>query len=384
MPAPDGGAAVSPLSITFPPEADVHWTSAGRRIALVLSASGGLERAAAGGSQLLTGSWVIGGANAMSAGSLVVTPTDVRRVVRGGIEERWTTALELPLFFWELEPGHAGVADVEAELADGWARSEPGFDAAASDAALRFADGAGRLLVVSADGSGAELRVVPADGGQRLSAKANGRLRLSVIAAQDPADLDRTLELLARRGFSGLRAQRVQHARLVRDYGTALSTPSPALDQAFEWAKLRADELPPSPTARAEALSLDAILDRPEAHALADPSGFLEGVLHGLWGVEAHAEHRALTLAPRLPGGWTRMGVSRLRVGSTAVDCAMSRRAGQVTLRLRRRTGPAVAVALSLPGVSDRGLAIDGVPLGGREARFEAAGEHEVSFDLAE
>jgi hypothetical protein len=77
------------------------------------------------------------------------------------------------------------------------------------------------------------------------------------------------------------------------------------------------------------------------------------------------------------------MDVTRLRAGPTTLDAAVSRRAGRVTARLRRRNGAAINTVLSLPGEATTGLAVDGVALAGAEARFELSGEHEVTFDLA-
>ena len=384
MPAPAGGASVSPLSITFPPEAGVRWTSAGRRISLVLNAHHGLRRAEAGGTDLFCESRVTTGADTVSPGSLVVTPVDVRRVLPGGLEERWLTALDLPLFFWELESAAGGPVKLEGALADGWASAAWSHGGEARDAGLRFENAGGKVLVVNSDLRGATLLRLPSAGPQRIAATAPGHLRLAIIAAEDAADLHRTLDLLARRGFAGLRAQRAQHARLIQEYGTTLSTPVPAFDEAFEWAKLRADEMAAPSSAPDTVPDFDTVLSSPTESAIADPAGFIRSAAKRLWGAEPDAEHLALTLTPRLPGGWERMTISRLRVGSAALDCALSRRAGQITVRVRRRTGPVVSVTLALSGITTTGLAMDDIPLGGQEARFEAAGEHEIVFDLPE
>lgn len=328
------------------------------------------------------------GGRTMDRGRLTATPVDARRTLGPGIEERWLTALDLPILVWELDaaPG-TGVA-LEAELGHEWAAADhmDPAELAASDrepnapATLRLATRAGRLLLVRCTGDESTLGI-GSTGAVRLLAETRGPARLTLIAAEDAADLKRTLELLARKGLTGLRAQRSQHARLIRDYGVSISTPLPALDEAFEWAKLGADEL-----VRAEPATppdLDAMLAEPRALAWADPGALISGVIRDIWGAEADAERSALVLAPRLPRGWNRMALSRLRVGTAVLDFVLSRRADQVTLRVRRRSGPAVTVTLALPGITIAALALDGIPLGGATARFEAAGEHEVVFDLA-
>ena len=373
-----------PLSITFPATAGVHWTSAGRRMALVVSATGGLEHAASEGQALIEASELSVGARTLEAGPLLVTPVDVRRDLADGVAERWMTALELPLFLWELEAEAGATVGIEARLASGWFGTGGSDDGVSWGPSVRLADAGGRMALMMCEGVGAALRSVSSAAAVRVSGKAIGRLRLAVVLAEDAADLDRSLQLLTRRGFAGLRAQRAQHARLLHDYGPSLSTPLPALDEAFEWAGIRADEVPAAASASAEMPRLDAILRAPGELALSDPAGLIRGVLEELWGAATDAERAVLRLAPRLPEGWQRMALSRLRVGGATVDCGLSRRAGQATVRLRRRTGPAVTVTLELPGLTTTGILMDGVSLGGSAARFEAVGEHEIVFDLAD
>lgn len=371
----------SPLLITLPAAADVRWTSAGRRMSLALSATGGLEHAASAGRALIEASDVTVGTQILGAGPLAVTPLDVRRAPADGIEERWLTALELPVFLWELESEAGGTVGIGARLADGWL-STGSDDAPVWDPAVRFADAAGRLMLVMCEGPRSAFRGTPSAASVHVSATAIGRLRLAVVLAEHAADLDRTLQLVAQRGFAGLRAQRAQHARLLHDYGTALSTPLPALDEAFAWASLRADELPGA--GPGAVLPLAAMVRAPRDLALSDPAGFISSVLAELWGAEPDAGRTALRLAPRLPDGWRRMALSRFRLGGTTLDWALSRRAGQVTIQLRRRSGPAASVSVALPGLATGGVSMDGVQLGGSAARFEAVGEHEIVFDLAD
>ena len=289
---PRPGRLDSPLSIAFPREADVHWTSAGRRMTLTLSPGRGLERAMSDGRAVVEGSRVMAGGRTMDRGRLTATPVDARRTLGPGIEERWLAALDLPILVWELDaaPG-TGVA-LEAKLGHEWAAADhmDPAELAGSDrepnapATLRLATRAGRLLLVRCTGDESTLGI-GSTGAVRLLAETRGPARLTLIAAEDAADLKRTLELLARKGLTGLRAQRSQHARLIRDYGVSISTPLPALDEAFEWAKLGADEL-----VRAEPATppdLDAMLAEPRALAWADPGALISGVIRDIWGAEA-------------------------------------------------------------------------------------------------
>lgn len=389
MPAAGRADSVSPLSIAFPPEADVHWTSAGRRMAVTVSPGRGLERAIADDRAVVDGSRVTAGGRPMDRGQLTATPVDVRRTLGPGIEERWLVALDLPILVWELDAAPGTAVALEAELGREWAAADHEEFAEhaglagepTASATLRLATPSGRLLLIKCDGDDSALSIV-STGAIRVLAEARGPARLTLIAAAHAADLKRTLELLARKGVNGLHAQRAQHARLLRDYGLSISTPQPALDEAFEWARLRADELGLAELATEP--DLEVVLGKPNALALADPGALITGVVRGIWGAEVDPQRGALTLAPRLPRGWNRMALSRLRVGTAVLDCVLSRRGERLTLRVRRRSGPAVSVTLTLPGITIAALALDGIPLGGATARFEAAGEHEVVFDLAE
>ena len=338
---------------------------------------------------VVDGSRITAGGRPMDRGRLTATPVDVRRALGPGIEERWLVALDLPILVWEIDAAPGTALALEAALGHEWVAADhakptehAGLAAEPNaPATLSLATPCGRLLLISCDGDDRALSIV-STGAIRVLAETRGPARLTLIAAEHAADLKRTLDLLARKGLSGLLAQRAQHARLIRDYGVSISTPLPALDEAFEWARLRADELGLAELATQPDLAV--VLGTPNALALADPGALITGVLRGIWGAEVDPQRGALTLAPRLPRGWSRMALSRLRVGTAVLDCVLSRRGEQLTLRVRRRSGPAVSVTLTLPGITIAALALDGIPLGGATARFEAAGEHEVVFDLAE
>jgi hypothetical protein len=77
------------------------------------------------------------------------------------------------------------------------------------------------------------------------------------------------------------------------------------------------------------------------------------------------------------------MELSRIRVGSSAIDCEVRARPGRVAVRVRRASGSPLIVTLTPAGILSRGISVDGVELAGGRARFEAAGEHEVVFELA-
>jgi hypothetical protein len=112
--------------------------------------------------------------------------------------------------------------------------------------------------------------------------------------------------------------------------------------------------------------------------AAASPAEFLTGVLGGVWGAVADAARGHLELAPELPPSWDRMGVHRLRVGETVLDAVLRRRPGRLVARFRRRQGPPIVVSFTASGGVES-LDLDGVRLAGRTARFELAGDHELT-----
>ena len=311
-------------------------------------------------------------------------------------------------------------------------------------------DPGGRVAIVAAQPAGPRIllaldngRIESADaepGAAGLRVSGRGRVRLMVVAGADGVDLERGLQTVARRGFTGLRAQRLQHERLLREYGSGLSTPSERLDIAFEWAKVRADEMVRAGRSIAAAEALLAVGSRdggrellkagcpalaaawtawtgeqaPDAHgdgspAPSGPAGssrpsvsaadpalesadraadlppdlLLGWVTGSLWGIVADAPRGAVSLAPRLPPGWTRMALSRIRVGGSAIDCAVRAREGGLTVRVRRVSGPPLTVTLVTPGSAAQEISVDGIELAGGRARFDAVGEHEAIFGPA-
>lgn len=433
----DWGGPESPLANASSVEAGVHWTSAGRRITLTGSASAGLEAAASGPVHVLSEPLLITAGASLQPVSLLATPSDVRRIIRSGsepAEERWAAALELPVAFRELD-----LPDTVA-FEQTWRIAVTGRTLAARVHPSRRAATVATVATVAAGDDGPRIvlaldrgRLDPAesgDGGAALRIAGRGRVRLMLVTAAGEADLARTLNLVARRGFAGLRAQRLQHERILREYAAALSTPLTSLDSRFEWAKVLVDEQVRSTRSvvQAEALlsvglrdgardllkagcrtlaaswtawtgepppggaaaaapprppALDTLPDAPAAAAELPPERLLRWVTGTLWGIVADAPGGAVSLAPGLPSGWTRMALSRIRVGSSAIDCDVRARAGGVVVRVRRASGAPLIVTLAPRGIAPRAISVDGIELAGGRARFEAAGEHEVVFELA-
>ncbi len=251
----------------------------------------------------------------------------------------------------------------------------------------------------------------------RIRVSGPGPVRLAVIMAIDGADLARSLDLLGRKGPGGLAMQRLQHARVVRDYGIAIESPDAELDRSLEWAKLDADaaallaaglrdpartalrRLRPD-TARGMQLARcwaswvgePAVVgptdiappssDTLAAVARGASDDTIAYVIDDLWGVKPDALRHAVTLAPALPNGWDGMTLRRLRVGPTALACSLRRRSGRIVARVTRLIGPPINVTLSLRNQPTLSVAVDGMTLGGARARFDAGADHEVVFEL--
>ena len=166
--------------------------------------------------------------------------TTTGRVVASG------AALEVPLAAWRIEGGAGTVA--AASWAVDFRRAWPEPGPAGAAVASLSQDGT-RLLVATPDSEALALfatlggRLTVDDGPPlRVRCSGAGAMTLVAIGASDRADLDRTLDLLARRGLAGLARQRLQHDEQVARGGAALSTPlDPAHAVRFEAAKRAAD-----------------------------------------------------------------------------------------------------------------------------------------------
>ena len=421
--------ANSPLEHSSQAEAGVHWTSAGRRVELTGSAVGGLETAICGPLRLESGPLLISAGIPLQPAGLHATPSEVRRAFRGAEHrsvERWFAAL------------NDGVAFRQLDLPGTVAFEQTWTARAAGRTFVTAIDPNGQVALITSDESGARMLLaldagrlesaVTEPGAAALRVSARGSLRLMVVTGADADDLDRSLQVVARRGFTGLRSQRVQHERLLREYGSGLSTPFDRLDTAFEWAKVRADETvrATGSVAAAEALLTVGLRDgarelvkggcravqaawshwtgeqmiapeappplpsaaspareSPDRAADLAPDRLLRWVTGSLWGLVADAPRGAVALAPRLPEGWTHMALSRIRVGRSAIDCVARARGDGLTVRVRRASGPPLTLTVAAPGVPSERITVDGIELGGGRARFEAVGEHEVGFGSA-
>ncbi|HJS46584.1 MAG TPA: GH116 family glycosyl hydrolase, partial [Gemmatimonadales bacterium] len=103
-------------------------------------------------------------------------------------------------------------------------------------------------------------------------------------------------------------------------------------------------------------------------------------LVEGLWGVAPDALAGTVRISPWLPPDWEGMALERLRVGRTSLTLEARRRPGGLVVRVRRTYGPRIHVALGRAGAATAALTVDDTPLGGAVARFDAEGEHEVTF----
>lgn len=109
----------------------------------------------------------------------------------------------------------------------------------------------------------------------------------------------------------------------------------------------------------------------------------LNGTLACLWGVEPDAPARRVRLRPRLPAGWPRMALRRLRIGGAVLDLDLRRRPGTVVLRVGVRAEVPLTVDVALDGLTVESLAVDDAELPATRAVFEARERHEIVFRLS-
>ena len=246
-------ASASSLALEIPPDADRPWVLAGRRGFLAGSDDHGLREAWLHPFRVAHGASVSVAGSVPASTRIRVAPDQLdRRAEAAGdpVVERCTMALEHPILHWEVDPGEG--RPVLLEWTTDLRRSWPYPPACGGDLELTVApDGrraalraAGDPFRVVVDIEGGTLEAAPTDGpAVRMSVRAVGRCRVRVVGASDEADLDRTRQMLARRGFAGLRAQRADHARELATYATSIDVPDPGVVEAFEWAKARLDGL---------------------------------------------------------------------------------------------------------------------------------------------
>lgn len=126
----------------------------------------------------------------------------------------------------------------------------------------------------------------------------------------------------------------------------------------------------------------DRVLAAGNGARAADVRAVLEGVILGLWRVEPDAPVGALGVAPRLPEDWPAMAIRRLRVGSTAMEISVRRRAG-LAVRVRRSAGPRLFLTVEPRPFRSGSVWLDDVELRGSRARFELADHHDLVFPLS-
>lgn len=163
-------------------------------------------------------------------------------------QERWMVALEHPVIYWEAASDDGGpvLVDWTVDLRRAWPYPaactgdlELSLDGRGRRAVLRAVGDPFRLLVEVEHGA---LEAVPTVGpAVRFTVRAPGRCRVRLIGASDDADLERSRQMLERRGLAGLQRQRAEHRRELATYLTSIESPEPALAESVEWAKVRMD-----------------------------------------------------------------------------------------------------------------------------------------------
>lgn len=96
------------------------------------------------------------------------------------------------------------------------------------------------------------------------------------------------------------------------------------------------------------------------------------------WGLAYDPEAGLLHVAPVLVAGERSAVLAPFRAGRTILRLELRLRPGSVALRLQVTFGPPIQVHASLPSAGETAVVVDGVPLSGIVARFEARGRHEV------
>jgi hypothetical protein len=249
----DGDWSRSPtsLALEFPVESDEPWALAGRRGFLAGTERAGLQEIWFHPFRVLGQAAVTVVGAAPAATRLRITTDQVDRHSEVGgtpVLERWTIGLEYPAAYWQVEPGEGRALLLEwtADLRRTW----PYPAGCLGDLNLSVAPGgrqaslgaAGDPFRVVIDVEGGTLEAAPLEGpAVRFSVRAVGSCRVRFVGTSDEGDRERSGQFLERRGFAGVRAQRVEHARELAAYASSLTFPEPELVEAFEWAKVRMD-----------------------------------------------------------------------------------------------------------------------------------------------
>lgn len=190
-----------------------------------------------------------------------IAPTVVQRhlVSRARIvEETVTAALEQPVVVVEYRDAQVGRARnlrAAAGIAVTWRtdlrRMWPYDAGAEGDLAWRVDPSRRGLLVTARSGARAlcvasqpvewHVSGAGANVACRVEATLEEPLRLALLGAESAEALGQAASVLERRGVTGLAAQRVRHDAQVREQLVRLRSPDAALNDAFEWAKVRLD-----------------------------------------------------------------------------------------------------------------------------------------------
>lgn len=271
--AGDWPDAPSALITSFPAGASSRWRLTGRRASLGGGEAHGLREAWVHPFSIARDAAVSVGGVPLADSSASLTPVEaIRHSTAGGVAvtERWMVALEHPVLHWEIAaaPDSAICVEWTTDLRRAWPYPAGGGGdleltvAAGGHHAVLQASGDSFRLIVDAEGG--TLEAAPADGpAVRFSFRGIGRCRLRFTGAADAGDLERSREMLARRGFAGLWKQRGDHARGLATYATSIETPEPPLAEAFERAKVEMDGALTGTPGVGRCLALAPALDRP-------------------------------------------------------------------------------------------------------------------------
>lgn len=255
VPEPPGvwGDSSSGLAMDNPAGPDGPWSLAGRRGFLAGGEARGLREAWLHPFRVMLDSTLTVAGGAPSAPRMRLTPDQADRhteIAGVAVTERWMVALEHPVIYWQVDPGAR--RPVLLEWTTDLRRSWPYPAGCGGDLELSVApDGRSAALAALGDPfrllidvDGGTLEAAPRAGpAVRWSVRANGPCRVRLLGASDDADLDRSRQMLARRGFAGIRAQRVDHARELASYATSIDLPEPGVVEEFERGKVRMDAL---------------------------------------------------------------------------------------------------------------------------------------------
>jgi len=109
-------------------------------------------------------------------------------------------------------------------------------------------------------------------------------------------------------------------------------------------------------------------------HQIWSSAMVISPVLRGMFGLQANAEKKQLTVAPHVPADWTSFAIHNVRIGSTALGFRY-RKTGDSIMLETSRTGTGDCWVEFSPAVSLRAEVVS-VELNGRPVPFKAAPNH--------